>query len=797
MKTPETSTSKVESDVYKQHKIWSTTQDETHIIEYIYSETSNNQIITLLEQYVLDHLHDGPTFFNFYPNFAMNLKNDKTSNAIKLYVKLLEDIVDEMSDPIMIIFRIYYKVTKIDYKFKALTSSKEEKILVEVNLRKSLVQTPTRLSHHEVINTIHEEWYKNKKFTILRNYYTNSEIIRIYKKISNKIKEEQQLQRFLGYINYIVEFISNIRTICAPLYKRLKKNPPIWLEEMTNIVKEVKTLEKSLSCLGILDPRASLILETHALELGHGTLYQSQQYFQKKLMRFILTSGKFCPSIQKKSKLPKYSPTNYSSTNYSPTKLHVLNTSSTSTREKPFEIDKKWIRKDFEAKCNSDRREWFFNTFSKEQTEKFREKYYKFMYKNKINVYFFDWFSQYCDKKEIEYLFHKQKEISTIGVIDNNWKTKDNEIIRSEYPPQQDIKLQLSNNLEIEGCPYKDIRQNLDKSSDKSDIKKAYSQLNYSNIVLEDISKQLGKIENSKQLDQLSSSSIITKPPVKPIYKLINTSQKELESIRFDSNTNLKIEEIRKKLEKLSIEKSSSNTLELVGNKLTGYPKLKNYYPESSLVDVQYEERGELIQNSFSKNEISTCNLDGMSEQTILNSARSETNQEDDVATIIFKNKIANQLINLYCPTMSDYKWYKDTFLSIVTLREDGSAKFWKEKFIVGLPRLFSEKVKMNLERHYGNPINYDSLTYGQLHNILVKTGIEICIDFKLQNKMKKKSVSIFCHQYGVEPIVAPSARQKKKIKTRKRIESNINYCFISFFISLEEENEDIRNRFV
>ena len=115
----------------------------------------NDSIIAILES----NLHDGPTFFNCYPNFSMNLRNDKTSNSIKLYVQTLEDIVDELSGPIQIIYRIYYKVTKIDYNYKALRSSpKDETILVEANLRKSPVQTPKRLSYEEVVRRIPKEW---------------------------------------------------------------------------------------------------------------------------------------------------------------------------------------------------------------------------------------------------------------------------------------------------------------------------------------------------------------------------------------------------------------------------------------------------------------------------------------------------------------------------------------------------------------------------------------------------------------------------------------------------------------
>jgi len=38
-------------------------------------------------------------------------------------------------------------------------------------------------------------------------------------------------------------------------------------------------------------------------------------------------------------------------------------------------------------------------------------------------------------------------------------------------------------------------------------------------------------------------------------------------------------------------------------------------------------------------------------------------------------------LINLRCPTLSDYRWYKDVFLTNVLKREDGLANFWKERF--------------------------------------------------------------------------------------------------------------------
>lgn len=42
-------------------------------------------------------------------------------------------------------------------------------------------------------------------------------------KFPDEIKEKTQLQRFLGSLNYVADFIPNIRQVCEPRYKRLRK----------------------------------------------------------------------------------------------------------------------------------------------------------------------------------------------------------------------------------------------------------------------------------------------------------------------------------------------------------------------------------------------------------------------------------------------------------------------------------------------------------------------------------------------------------------------------------------------
>jgi len=64
-------------------------------------------------------------------------------------------------------------------------------------------------------------------------------------KFLDEIKDKNQLQRFLGSLNYISDYYENLRIICKPLYQRLQKDPPPWSTQHTEIVKQVKNMSKS------------------------------------------------------------------------------------------------------------------------------------------------------------------------------------------------------------------------------------------------------------------------------------------------------------------------------------------------------------------------------------------------------------------------------------------------------------------------------------------------------------------------------------------------------------------------
>ena len=55
-------------------------------------------------------------------------------------------------------------------------------------------------------------------------------------KFPDQILDKNQLQRFLGSLNYVLDFYPDINKLCKPLHDQLKKNPPKWTETHTKLV---------------------------------------------------------------------------------------------------------------------------------------------------------------------------------------------------------------------------------------------------------------------------------------------------------------------------------------------------------------------------------------------------------------------------------------------------------------------------------------------------------------------------------------------------------------------------------
>ncbi len=70
-----------------------------------------------------------------------------------------------------------------------------------------LFQTKIRFLGHEIFEN---------------NISPISRILEYTLKFPNEIKDKNQLQRFLGCLNYVADFFKDIRILCQPLFNRLR-----------------------------------------------------------------------------------------------------------------------------------------------------------------------------------------------------------------------------------------------------------------------------------------------------------------------------------------------------------------------------------------------------------------------------------------------------------------------------------------------------------------------------------------------------------------------------------------------
>ena len=77
-------------------------------------------------------------------------------------------------------------------------------------------------------------------------------------KFTDEIKDKNQLQRFLGSLNYVSNYFQGLRKIGRPLYKH------------TMIIWQIKKYVKQLPCIVIPSPRAFKIVKIDASDIGCG-----------------------------------------------------------------------------------------------------------------------------------------------------------------------------------------------------------------------------------------------------------------------------------------------------------------------------------------------------------------------------------------------------------------------------------------------------------------------------------------------------------------------------------------------
>ena len=98
--------------------------------------------------------------------------------------------------------------------------------------------------------------------------------------------------RFLGSVNYIPDYYKNLAIDYAPLYERLRKNPPPWADRHTKVVRLIKSKVKHLPCLVLGSLYSFKIVKTDASDIGYGEILKQQFPNNEKEILSRFTSGK-------------------------------------------------------------------------------------------------------------------------------------------------------------------------------------------------------------------------------------------------------------------------------------------------------------------------------------------------------------------------------------------------------------------------------------------------------------------------------------------------------------------------
>jgi hypothetical protein len=194
------------------------------------------------------------------PSEFQNIMNDIFNPFTKFAIVYIDDVL------------IYSD--SIDQHFKHLSiflRTVKENGLVVSQPKIKLFQTKIRFLGHDI--------YQGTLRPIQRSLdFTN--------KFPDEILDKTQLQRFLGCLNYVADFIPNLRVVLKPLFLRLKKKPAAWSDDQTSAVKQAKSLVKSIPCLSIPHLKAFLIVETDASDAGYGGILKQRIDDKESLVRF-------------------------------------------------------------------------------------------------------------------------------------------------------------------------------------------------------------------------------------------------------------------------------------------------------------------------------------------------------------------------------------------------------------------------------------------------------------------------------------------------------------------------------
>ncbi|CAL8993918.1 unnamed protein product, partial [Prunus brigantina] len=753
-------------------------------------------------------LCNGPVHFDCYPDFTVSLSDPHILKTLTLNIKTEGYNVLPGTQPLALVYRIYYKVTGTNMNFQALNKSpKDQTVLIQSHTSDAHIQVPQTIKWSEV--ALPTEWtlVTESQPAPIQRSLNNLDYIQQYLDGSVKIRfENQPLKK------------SNVQLQQLPTPGQSQRHVP----SRRSFTASSSTLERDLE------------LEKAMIDFKLESLRKSSQVNQPCYGKVPIQDDK--PSSPESPTQSDFLVENFATVD---NQLRTLN--------KKFNINWKFLNNHLKAPENKPRRDSYHLAYpDSENRKKIFDEWKDYMRSAKVEIF-------YLDFVESRYVSSELKTLTK-----EKWKMIDLTEVEASHPPVDTIVINHKG-TPIPASPFKVF-----DSGDPN--RKLIEQNNYANQSLIVIGKQLDIIET--KIDKISSSETKSKTKVeKPIVQFQDLKSSPTVKIK---PTMRKIEEMLEQLTPGKTEKGEKSGLKTLDSfpreipsnsepetiisddsdvskierafrnlEVPVEPKIKrldrhisptsltkNWYPRPTPPDIQFEERNFQTQFSVSSDKLYEWNIDGLSEQEIFNKLQHMSMVAHSYITnhSFRQSEIVPLLVTGFTGTLR-YWWdkhltseSKNLIIHAVKLNEDGLPIF-DEQIGQGIEDGVNTLFYTIIEHFIGTPSNTTARIHDQLSNLRCPKlsdfrwykdvfisrvmlrddiGMKMCIDFKIgrqiqsDRKSGKYELGNFCEQYGLTSI--PPSRKDKSSYPR-HIRKSRHYSSKKHFSRHNNDNHDFYRR--
>ena len=359
-------------------------------------------------------------------------------DALTLNIKTNGYYMKEGSEPLAVIYRIYYKLMKttLDPQSMVDPSPKGQTLLLQASTRNTRLWVPQQIQWKDI--TLPKKW--------------QLEAVAPTPKIEN-IEPDFIAQNIDGTV--IISFSNNDRHI------------------------DTLTPKSSFSSRTPFSDSRPLPSQNLPPVIHLPPINTKKNLVQTKTAYYLADTTQPTPNVHQPLYQPQPQPN-------SPTHIDVLG--FTDDRQinvltKEFVLDKELLKHDYLKPENSDRKNQFFAEYNEHERNNLRTKYYEMMIDLQTHFSFFN------------FLDYHNKKISVIEKILSWTKIENHENVYQTYPPFESIILNQNSGVQVLATPIK--RPSL--SDDNKNLDSIIQQNNYTNTYLKTIGQKLF-LEMSQQL---------------------------------------------------------------------------------------------------------------------------------------------------------------------------------------------------------------------------------------------------------------------------------------------------------